>query len=69
MISHSYIGGLSNKITDQLLYEIFSTIGHVESCKLIKDKNVCKPANIIHSFIHSSFIHPIELSLTKSPLS
>jgi len=33
-----YIGNLNNKITDALLYEIFSTLGAIESCKLIKDK-------------------------------
>jgi len=27
-----------NQVTDMLLYEIFSTIGLVESCKVIKDK-------------------------------
>lgn len=34
-----YVGNLDTKVTDMLLYEIFSTIGLVESCKVIKDKN------------------------------
>eukprot|EP01095_Lingulamoeba_sp_RSL-Kostka_P017668 TRINITY_DN9339_c1_g1_i4.p1 TRINITY_DN9339_c1_g1~~TRINITY_DN9339_c1_g1_i4.p1 ORF type:complete len:457 (+),score=201.49 TRINITY_DN9339_c1_g1_i4:347-1717(+) len=34
-----YVGNLSQKVSDGLLYEVFSTIGPVESCKIIKDKN------------------------------
>jgi len=33
-----YVGNLDAKVTDVLLWEIFSTIGSVESCKVIKDK-------------------------------
>ncbi|KAH3744244.1 Nucleolysin TIAR [Pelomyxa schiedti] len=33
-----YVGGLSPKITEDLLYEIFATIGPIETCKVIKDK-------------------------------
>jgi nucleolysin TIA-1/TIAR len=34
-----YVGNMSTKMTEALLYEIFSTVGAVETCKLIKDKN------------------------------
>jgi len=34
-----YVGNLAPQLTDQLLYEIFSTIGPLEGCKVIKDKN------------------------------
>jgi len=34
-----YIGNLDPKVTDALLYEIFSSVGAVEGCKVIKDKN------------------------------
>jgi len=34
-----YVGNLSEKVTEGLLYEIFAAIGPVEACKLIKDKN------------------------------
>jgi nucleolysin TIA-1/TIAR len=33
-----YIGNLSEKVSEGLLYEIFAAIGPVEACKLIKDK-------------------------------
>jgi len=33
-----YVGNLDQKVTDVLLWEIFSTVGNVESCKVIKDK-------------------------------
>eukprot|EP01114_Cavostelium_apophysatum_P014216 TRINITY_DN3633_c0_g1_i1.p1 TRINITY_DN3633_c0_g1~~TRINITY_DN3633_c0_g1_i1.p1 ORF type:complete len:365 (+),score=66.47 TRINITY_DN3633_c0_g1_i1:73-1167(+) len=33
-----YIGNLSERVSEPLLYEIFSSVGPVESCKLIKDK-------------------------------
>lgn len=39
-----YVGNLTDKVTENLLYEIFSTIGAVESCKLIKDKNTNESA-------------------------
>jgi len=34
-----YVGNLSERVVEPLLYEIFSSLGPVESCKLIKDKN------------------------------
>jgi len=34
-----YIGNLDPKVTDALLFDIFSTIGPIEGCKIIKDKN------------------------------
>jgi len=34
-----YVGNLDPKVTDALLWEIFSTVGNVESCKVIKDKS------------------------------
>jgi len=33
-----YIGNLSERVPEPLMYEIFSSVGPVESCKLIKDK-------------------------------
>jgi len=33
-----YVGNLSDRVQEPLLYEIFSALGPVESCKLIKDK-------------------------------
>jgi len=33
-----YVGSLNSKINEALLYEIFATLGPIETCKLIKDK-------------------------------
>lgn len=33
-----YVGNLDPKVTDGLLWEVFSTVGSVESCKVINDK-------------------------------
>lgn len=33
-----YIGNLAPSVTDQLLWDVFSIIGPVESCKVIRDK-------------------------------
>lgn len=33
-----YIGNLAPGVTDQLLWDVFSIIGPVESCKVIRDK-------------------------------
>ena len=35
-----YVGNLDPKVTEGLLWEVFSTVGHVETCKLIKDRVV-----------------------------
>lgn len=32
-----YVGNLDQKVNDALLWEVFSTAGHVESCKIIKN--------------------------------
>lgn len=33
-----YIGNLSDKVTEPLLWDIFGMIGAIESCKIVKDK-------------------------------
>jgi len=33
-----YVGNLDPKVNDALLWEVFTTVGMVESCKIIKDK-------------------------------
>lgn len=38
VIKGLYVGNLDSKVNDALLWEVFNTIGHVESCKIIKDK-------------------------------
>eukprot|EP01113_Clastostelium_recurvatum_P021808 TRINITY_DN2589_c0_g1_i2.p1 TRINITY_DN2589_c0_g1~~TRINITY_DN2589_c0_g1_i2.p1 ORF type:complete len:390 (+),score=55.78 TRINITY_DN2589_c0_g1_i2:290-1459(+) len=39
-----YIGGLGPVITEGLLSELFSTVGPVENCKLMRDKNTGLPS-------------------------
>jgi len=34
-----YVGNLHEKVSEALLYDIFATLGPLESCKLIKDKS------------------------------
>lgn len=35
-----YIGGLDARVTEDILKQIFETTGHVQSVKIIPDKNV-----------------------------
>ena len=39
-----YVGNLSHYVTEDALREIFSTLGKVAECKVIKDKNTGLPA-------------------------
>jgi len=51
-----YVGNLNENVTDELLCEIFSTIGMIEGCKLIKDKTTGKSAGygFVDYFDHST---------------
>jgi nucleolysin TIA-1/TIAR len=35
-----YVGGLDQRVTEDVLRQIFETTGHVQSVKIIPDKNV-----------------------------
>lgn len=35
-----YVGGLDPRVTEDILKQIFETTGHVQSVKIIPDKNV-----------------------------
>ena len=35
-----YVGGLDQRVTEEVLKQIFETTGHVQSVKIIPDKNV-----------------------------
>ena len=35
-----YVGGLDPRVTEDVLKQIFETTGHVQSVKIIPDKNV-----------------------------
>lgn len=35
-----YVGGLDGRVTEDILKQIFETTGHVQSVKIIPDKNV-----------------------------
>jgi nucleolysin TIA-1/TIAR len=39
-----YVGGLDQRVTEDVLRQIFETTGHVQNVKIIPDKNVCLPA-------------------------
>lgn len=38
-----YVGGLDQRVTEDVLKQIFETTGHVQSVKIIPDKNVSRP--------------------------
>jgi len=38
-----YVGGLDPRVTEDILKQIFETTGHVQSVKIIPDKNVSVP--------------------------
>jgi len=40
-----YVGGLDPRVTEDVLRQIFETTGHVQSVKIIPDKNVSVMAN------------------------
>lgn len=42
----SYVGNIHTKVTDSLMVELFSGIGHLEGCKLIRKDKVCLPLHI-----------------------
>ena len=39
-----YVGGLDPRVTEDVLKQIFETTGHVQSVKIIPDKNVSLPS-------------------------
>jgi len=38
-----YVGGLDQRVTEDVLRQIFETTGHVQNVKIIPDKNVRRP--------------------------
>ena len=46
-----YVGGLDPRVTEDILKQIFETTGHVQSVKIIPDKNVSGSANMLYSNI------------------
>lgn len=45
-----YIGGLDQRVTEEVLRQIFETTGHVQNVKIIPDKNVGL-ATILRNFV------------------
>jgi nucleolysin TIA-1/TIAR len=41
-----YVGGLDTRVTEDVLKQIFETTGHVQSVKIIPDKNVSSPLHV-----------------------
>lgn len=42
-----YVGGLDQRVTEDVLRQIFETTGHVQNVKIIPDKNVPSPSYLI----------------------
>jgi nucleolysin TIA-1/TIAR len=56
-----YVGGLDGRVTEDILKQIFETTGHVQSVKIIPDKNVSAqdqldPPHVKNSLISSLFL-------------
>ena len=50
-----YVGGLDPRVTEDVLKQIFETTGHVQSVKIIPDKNVSvRPKHVIEARLQSS---------------
>jgi len=45
-----YVGGLDQRVTEDVLKQIFETTGHVQNVKIIPDKNVSHPNDCIRCF-------------------
>ena len=48
-----YVGGLDPRVTEEILRQIFETTGHVQSVKIIPDKNVSFHRDIGYTFSSS----------------
>jgi nucleolysin TIA-1/TIAR len=46
-----YVGGLDPRVTEEILRQIFETTGHVQSVKIIPDKNVSLLRTYVASII------------------
>lgn len=56
-----YVGGLDPRVTEEVLKQIFETTGHVQSVKIIPDKNVshARPTNpppTLHIAVVTAFV-------------
>lgn len=64
-----YVGGLDQRVTEEVLRQIFETTGHVQSVKIIPDKNVRSdpPPKSPHQPARVSFVgRPFQLRLPSS---
>lgn len=60
-----YIGGLDPRVTEEVLKKIFETTGHVQSVKIIPDKNVSQTH--IHITTAPRTLQLPSLHMTSSP--
>lgn len=56
-----YVGGLDPRVTEDILKQIFETTGHVQSVKIIPDKNVCISC-VITMLLHLVAVYSIYMS-------
>lgn len=67
-----YVGGLDPRVTEEVLKQIFETTGHVQSVKIIPDKNVSTLILCAHKLVASSHYRKSMVTLEfkwLSPLS
>jgi hypothetical protein len=53
-----YVGGLDPRVTEDVLRQIFETTGHVQSVKIIPDKNVSGSEGVCDFFLLPSCVVP-----------
>ncbi len=68
-----YVGGLDPRVTEDVLRQIFETTGHVQSVKIIPDKNVstlfpCRPSQSPDSNSSSPRVLITASSSTTTPV-
>lgn len=64
-----YVGGLDPRVTEDILKQIFETTGHVQSVKIIPDKNVSQRLLLLYlSDLYLFFVLYVYLNLITSAL-
>ena len=66
-----YIGGLDQRVTEDVLRQIFETTGHVQNVKIIPDKNVSQAysktfQNMVHEHVTDREYRRLRATITGS---
>jgi nucleolysin TIA-1/TIAR len=65
-----YVGGLDPRVTEEVLKQIFETTGHVQSVKIIPDKNVSLVTLLVLFLLSLSLLslhtHSLQFPITRA---